>query len=949
MKRFFVVFVFLGISLSSFSQFNFSSFDPSRRWEVIETKYFEIYFPKGAEYVAGRLAGICDEVYEELSSKIGVRFSYKFPVVISDQSDLPNGYYSPLPWPNIVLYSSRISRYDEFNFDDDLKGLFSHELTHALVAEGANGIMGVFRLIFGYWVVPNLYLPGTFIESITVLNESSWGFGRLNNPIFIDEIKSQVFYKRFRNFYKSSLVKGFPNDTWYLYGGMFFKYLVLKYGYEKVLKFYEENTYYLPNAFYLSFFNIFGTDIFTEWNNFRQSLVSNLGNLSYSNKLDRVSFEGFYKNCIVEYKGFLFYQQSKTQNRLPSLRFLNLETGKVGDLMYNRYIQKFDIKEGIISFVELDFSKYYSKNLLKLAKINYDGNTFYLSDEQVLPVFGVCDVKVKDKNIIYLIVENNFSNEVGVYDFQNNVYKVLLPYSGVVYKSISVNDRYFAVVVNNKGKDKILVFDIDNEYKLVKEIDDFDFVESIKVYESKVLFSAQNGEKIEVFEYDFNDDGIKRVGSSMFSFLKPLEFQGKIYGISFSEDGYDIFYTDKVYSDFSKVNSSKILVNTNMLNITSFYTNFESRNYSYFNNMSLLRALMTFFPVINFGGDGVFVNKLGFSFNFYDEPLEFRNYFILLDWNFNSKAIDYNFSFIDSSIPYFLWNFSILRDYFELSDRVLTNLGYSGGLYVFDYFKVGVRGDLGNQFLKIYPFLVFSVPSYNKRDSFDNILPPYSFLDTGRGFVTPYFTIGLSLSTLNSSLGAITSEEGIFFNFNSKVSSSSFNSQNDFVLSSLFLVSSHRLWANNVFKVGFSLRNVFFSNLDKVFSYSGFYYSVLLPVEEGNNLEVNLLSYCDYDENGSNYFVAFSKFYFKLFELNEGIWPFYLTSFWSEVGVNGGILFNSLDNLKSRFFRFESSLGLFFSLNFIGQLENKIGLEVRYNFDNGLIYYYPTFEIGFSF
>ncbi|MGC8963794.1 MAG: hypothetical protein ACP5KI_00280 [Brevinematia bacterium] len=950
MKRFFVFFVCFFISVLAFSQVNFSSFDPSRKWKVVKTKYFEIYFPKGTEYFVGKLISICDNVYENLSSKVGVRFSYRFPIVVSDQSDFANGYYSPIPWPNIVLYTSSLSRYEDFNFDDDLKGIFTHELTHALVSEEANGVMSIFRFIFGYYVVPNLFLPGIFIESITVLNESLWGFGRLNNPIFRDEIYSQIFYNNFRNFYKSSLVKNFPIDTWYLYGGMFFSYLMQKYGYDKVINFYKENTYYLPNAFYFSFFKTFGRDVFSEWEEFRQSLSSKVSNLEYLNKLKRLSFEGYYKNDLKYYNGFLFYQQSTTIDRLPSLRYLNLKTGKVRDLMYNRYIWRFDINDGIMAFIEREGSKYYTQNKLKLAKIYIYGDSFGIKDEIALPITGVYDVAMKDKNTIYVIVGKNLSNEIGVYDIANRNYRVVLSNGEVLYKNIGLYKSNLIVVISDRGKDKILVLN-ENDYKVIKEIDDFNLMEGIDFHNDKILFSAQNGDKMEVFEYDIKSDSIKLVASSIFSLIKPVEVDGKIFCISFSEDGYDIFSIDKIEKGFSKFNSVKLFIDENMKSITSSYISFRSEDYSFFNNMSLLRALMTFSPIIGFSSDNtnLYVNKLGVFFNFYDEPLEFRNYYVSLDWNFDSRALDYMLSFSDSSIPYFLWGFTIFRDYYNLPSFIMNSIGYKGGLYTFDYFKLGVRGNLGSQFLSFYPFLYFSILSYNERNIFDNFFSSYDFRDSDKGFVSPYLTLGLSVSTLSRSLGAITSEEGIFFNFNTKIANDFFDSQKNFVLFSWYFSSHSRIWANNVFEAGISLRNILYSNLDKGFSYGGFYYNVFIPIEEGNKLEVNLLSYGDYGEFGNNYVVIFSKLYFKLFELNEGIWPLYITSFWTEFGINGGSLFNVIDDFRNRVFRFESSIGVFFSLNLIGALENKIGVEVRYNFDNSKTYLYPVFNINLGF
>ncbi|MCS7298995.1 MAG: hypothetical protein RMJ37_03400 [Spirochaetia bacterium] len=926
------------VSVNGFSQINFSAFDPTRSWKKVETKYFEIYYSETSQKTAMRLYTIADEVYEVLSRKINVEFSYKFPVVVVNQSDLPNGFYSPIPWPFIVIYTSRIGILDEFAFDDDIKGIFAHELTHALAIEEANGIFWkVLRFIFGYYIVPNIYLPGVFIESVTTFNESTWGYGRVNDPVFRDKILSEVYYGKFRYFSKANLVNEFPYDGWYLYGGMFFDYLARKYGYDKTQKFYKENSYYLPLFYHLSFYNTFQSDLGKEWSEFESYLKTNLSLRGFTNNFSRLTTEGGYKDDIKVYKDFLIYSQRRCKGELNSLKYLNLKTGRRGFLIYGRSIKKFDVKDDTIAFIEVVSSKYYTKTILKVGRILDNNDTISLVEEVNTAIEGVYDVSIVSRDRIIALVD--YDTESRVVEI-NSSYKSrnLIVSDKVFYRIIEANGSLIALAEREDGRDKIRL--LNSNLDTIAVITNFDLIYGLSIEGQGVLFSASHGQKVDVFYYNLNDKSITRVVSSLFSFTYPVRYNDKILGISLSEVGFDVFETKTIVENFNPEPRELIKYNIEVKDVKTFTTNVSPEGYSYLNKITLLSALMTFFPSLAFNPD-FSVRKLGVYFNFYDEPLEFRSFYVEFTWNFNARTIDYDLSFKESGIPYIILDFRVFRDNidtnFNLTQR-LNSRNYNYDIFTFDYFRFRITGSFGDNYITLYPFISFSLPSYNGRMDFEVLFPEYRFVDSQQGFVSPYFTVGFTIDGAYASVGSVAPfEEGFVFNMNSKIASKDFDSQEDILVLNNSLFYAFRLWANNVVRFGINLRNALISSLDGVFYYDGYFFEEIFPVEEGSISTIDLSTYARYVDSANNFLSSEVRFYLKFFEINEGVWPIFFTSVWSEFGARGGVLFDSLDYVMNRSIASEVFGGLFFSPNFIGIIDNKVGVETVYNLLDGKV------------
>jgi len=147
---------------------NAQLFRPFASFRLIRTEYFDIIFPRESESSARLLASYADDVYRELRSLLGIGLPGRIPVTFAPHTDLFNGFYSPIPSPRIVLFDTPMDL-EWTNFPDGLKGLFIHELAHAITMNTRGGIWRGLHRIFGNWSTPALWnAPLFMVEGVAI-------------------------------------------------------------------------------------------------------------------------------------------------------------------------------------------------------------------------------------------------------------------------------------------------------------------------------------------------------------------------------------------------------------------------------------------------------------------------------------------------------------------------------------------------------------------------------------------------------------------------------------------------------------------------------------------------------------------------------------------------------------------------------------------------------------
>jgi Tol biopolymer transport system component len=159
-------------------------YDARLRFHVLRTPHFTIYFHQGEAGMAARLAAIAERVRDDLVLRTGLDAPSHAHVVLVDQSDISNGWSTPVPY-NLVEIAAVPPPPSDFlgNHDDWLRIVFAHEYAHVAHLDRVGGVMKAARWILGRnpATFPNLFVPQWQVEGFATWAESAvTGLGRMH-------------------------------------------------------------------------------------------------------------------------------------------------------------------------------------------------------------------------------------------------------------------------------------------------------------------------------------------------------------------------------------------------------------------------------------------------------------------------------------------------------------------------------------------------------------------------------------------------------------------------------------------------------------------------------------------------------------------------------------------------------------------------------------------------
>ena len=246
---------------------------PDEPWRTFETEHFRVTFPEKLEDLARRVSDRAEWAHARLSKHFVRGPQGTIDLVITDHADVANGYATPFPSNRIVLYAR--TPVDSFllgNFDDWLELLIVHELTHIfhLDRTGRYNLRWLFGRIptpvFGF---PAFATPRWVIEGIGTWYESGLtGAGRVLGTYHDMVLRTAALEGRFESIGQA----GGWSPQWpgglrvYIYGSMFFEYLMRKYGRDRMSAFVEAvEGQWIPYRLDAAGRNAFGVSLSREW------------------------------------------------------------------------------------------------------------------------------------------------------------------------------------------------------------------------------------------------------------------------------------------------------------------------------------------------------------------------------------------------------------------------------------------------------------------------------------------------------------------------------------------------------------------------------------------------------------------------------------------------------------------------------------------------------------
>jgi len=253
--------------------------DPLLRFRQIRTAHFVIYFHAGEERLADRLASIVEGVRDRVAASLNSPAPGMTHVILADQSEIANGWASPLPRNTVFLNAAAPSGADVIGRADDwLTLVFTHEYTHVVHLDRSGTFAWLVRGIFGRVPVafPNLWLPQWQIEGLATWEESTLtGEGRRSAGDFraIERVAAEAGRPLSLDRASGGLI-GWPDGhAAYAAGLGFHEYLVERFGQEALGRLARSTSRRLPFFGTPAYKAVLGESLGSLWRDYQKQIL----------------------------------------------------------------------------------------------------------------------------------------------------------------------------------------------------------------------------------------------------------------------------------------------------------------------------------------------------------------------------------------------------------------------------------------------------------------------------------------------------------------------------------------------------------------------------------------------------------------------------------------------------------------------------------------------------
>ena len=222
---------------------------PDEDWRTLETEHFRVTFPAHLEALGRRAADRAEVAYTELSAVFLEPPRRRIDLLVTDHTDVSNGFAQVVPSNRITAFARPpVDGPSLSHFDDWLELVITHELAHIVHLDFTDSALGrLARGLFGRadngWpFFPGLGTPSWVIEGLATWYESRLtDAGRVHGTFHETVLRTAVLEGRFESLGQASGASPvWPGGTRsYVYGSLFFDYLLDEYGEERMTAFAE--------------------------------------------------------------------------------------------------------------------------------------------------------------------------------------------------------------------------------------------------------------------------------------------------------------------------------------------------------------------------------------------------------------------------------------------------------------------------------------------------------------------------------------------------------------------------------------------------------------------------------------------------------------------------------------------------------------------------------------
>ncbi|MGD2068720.1 MAG: hypothetical protein PVI57_08620, partial [Gemmatimonadota bacterium] len=221
---------------------------PDGPWTTVESEHFRVTYPAGLDDLGLEAAARAERAWDRLAEAFVDPPSGRTEILLTDHVDVSNGSARVTPFKQITVYARPpVDGFGLSHFDDWLELVLTHELTHVFHLDVSGPLGRLLRGVFGEvpapWpFFPQLGTPRWTIEGIATWYESELSeSGRVRGSYHDMVVRTAALEGRFEGIDQASGESpAWPDgERPYIYGSLFFDYLLSAYGPDRLGAFVE--------------------------------------------------------------------------------------------------------------------------------------------------------------------------------------------------------------------------------------------------------------------------------------------------------------------------------------------------------------------------------------------------------------------------------------------------------------------------------------------------------------------------------------------------------------------------------------------------------------------------------------------------------------------------------------------------------------------------------------
>jgi len=529
MKRFFLIVIFLLPVLSSFSQ-SFVHFP---------TEHFDVYYQRNVRESAVQLIQEGEEIFVTLTDFYNVQPKKRLKVYLLDTVDFANAYADIFSNVIIIYINRNSSDYYNNTYKWWVPFVFSHELTHILIANKPDWTKDLLG-IFGHPVsvlFDTAFTPSHFHEGVSIYSESLlFDKGRLNDPRYLSYLKAEVQENGFRGLSLAGGLTSYaftPTGFNYLYDSYFIQYIEEQFGSQALSTMVQQ----YGKTYRFNFIHLVEQisqkpypEVIANWKSW---LYENTADKPIADdyQAENITVSGYYSGISDVSDQYLYYFSQEKGSQTTLYRKTDSQTSSMilpipTDFAVSPSDQIALIYANSNGYEQYNLNLYtgrFKGSLKRLEDAKRPASVAWLNDETLVVCF-------LDKGGTGLALYNLLENKMT---------QLLAPSPDYYINDINSYDGRLLLSITYNGTADLYELDIDNNKLHVlfqtpsNEMDVF-------LCSQGILFASDREGAYDVYLYDETQASLTRLTNSQYGAFQPVLFNNTVYFRGYSGEGFDL-------------------------------------------------------------------------------------------------------------------------------------------------------------------------------------------------------------------------------------------------------------------------------------------------------------------------------------------------------------------------------------------------------------------------